>query len=651
MLTPQHQDQLEKGSAIHQSLITQRGYRSLTGAEGFATLKGLGFSTEQARTCPGLLLPLWSVDGTQAVWCDKHGDSVPLTTFRPDMPRLDSRGKAHKYELPAGSTTLLDCPPACTALLSNATLPLWITEGQKKADALASKGACAIALLGVWNWRGTNEHHGSVVLRDWEHIALRGREVRIAYDSDVLDKRGVKQALTRLSQWLSGRGAIVHVVQFPAPDHGAKIGIDDFLAQGHTIDDVTGLLRSAETFGEKISGTPKVVLPAEFAALGLHLTARGEPIEDLFNYMQLLGAHAHWANRLSFNTLRNTPCLDGTPITDALLGQISYWCGQSAKMTNKSFAMLKHALITVTNALPFDPLREFLEALPTWDRTPRLDHWLVEWCDTVEETAYVQWVGRMCIVQMMARAMTPGCLARYVVILQGDENTGKSQLVLQLGTPWSATFDMSLDSKEAHIAVQGLWVAELAELDTLSKSQESRIKSFISQQADHYVPKYANFPIVCPRRTVFIGTTNEAQYLPGQSGNTRFLPVKTGTIDVKRCVAERDQLFAEAVLWYQDHVYDWWEQEAGIAAVVAEEVEKRRLSSVYEDDLRLWLHGRSETTWAEIAEHFLNETDRVQWKDRSLQMQIGVALRACGWERQVIKDGAKSRRVWRAAHH
>ena len=69
---------------------------------------------------------------------------------------------------------------------------------------------------------------------------------------------------------------------------------------------------------------------------------------------------------------------------------------------------------------------------------------------------------------MVARALSPGCTARYVVILEGDESIGKSKLVLDLGAPWSQVFDHTMDSKEAHIAVQGCWVAELAELDSLS---------------------------------------------------------------------------------------------------------------------------------------------------------------------------------------
>ncbi len=127
--------------------------------------------------------------------------------------------------------------------------PLWITEGVKKGDALVSAGACAIALLGVWNWRGTNELGGKTILPVFEDITLHDqRSVYIAYDSDVMEKPEVLGALTRLSAWLTSRGSKVLYVYLPSAEDGSKQGVDDYLARGHTLDDLkqcaTGLLRS-----------------------------------------------------------------------------------------------------------------------------------------------------------------------------------------------------------------------------------------------------------------------------------------------------------------------------------------------------------------------------------------------------------------------
>ena len=93
---------------------------------------------------------------------------------------------------------------------------LLVTEGMRKADAAASRGLCCIALLGVWNWRGTNEKGGRTALADWDEIALNDREVLICFDSDVTCKPEVGQALDRLRGFLEHRDAHVTVILCPA---------------------------------------------------------------------------------------------------------------------------------------------------------------------------------------------------------------------------------------------------------------------------------------------------------------------------------------------------------------------------------------------------------------------------------------------------
>ena len=181
-----------QNSAINEDVIRSRGYRTIANVQD---LKELGFSPSQFRV-PGLLLPLHTTDG-----------KIGLYVYRPDNPRVfeDKKkgrnpdgtypNKVIKYEIPKGAGIRLDCPPICRLQLGDPSVPLWITEGQKKADALASKGLCAIALLGVWNFKGKNAMGGTAFLNDWDYIALNGRSVRIVLDSDIMTKQEVRQAL------------------------------------------------------------------------------------------------------------------------------------------------------------------------------------------------------------------------------------------------------------------------------------------------------------------------------------------------------------------------------------------------------------------------------------------------------------------------
>lgn len=235
----QHHVKMLKDSAISDEVIRERGYRTILDA---GELQEFGFSPAQCRA-PGLLLPLHGTNGDN-----------PLCVYRPDNPRTHDDKRHHntdgtyrqkiiKYEMPKGQKMRLDCPPRCRADLGNPGKPLWITEGQKKADALASNNLCAIALLGVWNFVGKNEHGGKVFLPDFLEIAFNGRNVNIVFDSDVMTKPEVRLALDTLTERLQRRGAIVSAV-YLTPGQGGKIGVDDWFAEGHTADDLYNLVEA-----------------------------------------------------------------------------------------------------------------------------------------------------------------------------------------------------------------------------------------------------------------------------------------------------------------------------------------------------------------------------------------------------------------------
>lgn len=178
----------------------------------------------------GLVVPVHSPDG-----------ETTSSQLRPDNPRRDKKGKALKYETPGGSRTILDVHPRNHAAVRDPAVDLWITEGVKKGDALASRGECAISLVGVWNWQRAGE-----LLPCWDHVELKGRLVYVAFDSDVVAKAEVQIALERLVAALEGLGADVRVAYLPGGEGGEKVGADDFLAGGATVAELKALARRFE---------------------------------------------------------------------------------------------------------------------------------------------------------------------------------------------------------------------------------------------------------------------------------------------------------------------------------------------------------------------------------------------------------------------
>lgn len=223
-LLEQH-ERLIQDSAIAPEVAAERGYRS---AQTLAELKRLGFGDSQ-RKLPALVIPVWNVYG-----------EIGSYQIRPDEPRILD-GKPLKYEFPSGSRMLLDVHPRTKPNLRNPQSPLLITEGIRKGDSAVSKNMCTITLLGVWNFRGTNELGGTALVADWEAVALNDRLVYVVFDSDAMVKPQVHAALGRLGGWLESRRASVQYVYLPSGEGGSKVGLDDFLAAGHGVDDLLAL--------------------------------------------------------------------------------------------------------------------------------------------------------------------------------------------------------------------------------------------------------------------------------------------------------------------------------------------------------------------------------------------------------------------------
>jgi rubredoxin len=237
-LSPEHLTLLREGSGISDDVIIERGYRTITDPK---ELRDRGFSRQQSNNVPGLLLPVHTTDGNNGLYC-----------YRPDVPRVveDRRKKRNpdgsyktriiKYEIPKDESVRLDCPPSCRPMLADPSKRLWLTEGQKKADCLASRGLCAIDLLGVWNFKGKNEFGGVTLLADFDLIALGNREICIVFDSDVMTKREVQQALARITEILRRKGAHVRHVYLPLVN-GHKVGVDDYLIN-HSVEELEALI-------------------------------------------------------------------------------------------------------------------------------------------------------------------------------------------------------------------------------------------------------------------------------------------------------------------------------------------------------------------------------------------------------------------------
>ena len=235
----------------------------------------------------------------------------------------------------------------------------------------------------------------------------------------------------------------------------------------------------------------------------------------------------------------------------------------------------------------FHPVRDTLQWL-VWDGTPRIERLFSDYLGATD-TEYNRLVARKFLISMIARVMEPGCKVDHMLVLEGPQGAGKSAFCRILGGEYfSDTLNGETRNKDTSMLVRGKWVIEWPELAALHKQAASELKDFITRQEEIYRPPYARMPVQEPRQCVFIGTTNEGEYIKDQTGGRRFWPVKISKLDAESLMQDRDLLLAEAYSYFQNSE-KWWPESSYEVELLVQEQEKRREPDPWEGDIRNFL--------------------------------------------------------------
>lgn len=266
----------------------------------------------------------------------------------------------------------------------------------------------------------------------------------------------------------------------------------------------------------------------------------GHIVHDLFTGMDSAKGGLPW----------NKNANQWTDIDDA---NLRVWLEKHYDITGKE--KIADALTAVLTRHSYHPIRDYLNGL-TWDGVPRLDRIIIDYMGA-EDSELNRAMSRKHFVAAVARVFNPGCKYDYCLIMSGAEGIGKSTLLRVMGGKWFNDSITTLEGKEGMEQLRRAWVVELGELSSIKRSDVEQVKAHLSKQVDIYRAAYARRVLEHPRQCVFCGTTNEALFLKGDTGNRRFwvIPVvaelrkyKDWSEAIRR---DRDQLWAEAVHYYK----------------------------------------------------------------------------------------------------
>jgi predicted P-loop ATPase len=230
-------------------------------------------------------------------------------------------------------------------------------------------------------------------------------------------------------------------------------------------------------------------------------------------------------------------------------------------------------LLSVSLKSRFHPVRDYFNGLK-WDGKPRIDTWLKDYLGAEGFDEYLSQVSAKVLCAIVARVFKPGTKFDYVLILEGEQGCGKSTAIEHLASrEWYTDTMIDLKNKDSFMALEGCVIMELAELSSFKGVSQDVIKNFITSPTDKYRKPYNRQMGEYKRQCVFIGTTNDVEYLKDMTGNRRFWPVEVNGYDFKKALIlrDRDQLFAEAkVRWENGEVLFL----TGAAEAQAQEIQK-----------------------------------------------------------------------------
>ena len=216
----------------------------------------------------------------------------------------------------------------------------------------------------------------------------------------------------------------------------------------------------------------------------------------------------------------------------------------------------KDAILAVAAERSYHPIKEYLDHLPEWDGTDRVETLLIDYFNATDNS-YTRAVTRKMMVAAVARIVQPGTKFDSVLILNGPQGIGKSTFFAKLAGDWFSDSLTLTDMKDkaGPEKLQGYWILELGELAGMRKTDVEVVKSFISRSDDKYRASYGVNVESHPRQCIIVGSTNaESGFLRDITGNRRFWPVRISG-DGKRkawqmSVYDVEQIWAETLVLY-----------------------------------------------------------------------------------------------------
>lgn len=235
-----------------------------------------------------------------------------------------------------------------------------------------------------------------------------------------------------------------------------------------------------------------------------------------------------------------------------------------------------------------NPAAEWMASKP-WDGVDRLSAFYATltteegFPDELKHVLMYKWMLSI----VAAAFLTANFRSRGVLTLQGGQGLGKTAWVAKLVSDPEVRekivkLDHYLDphDKDSVLSAISHLIVEVGELDSSFRKDIARLKGFITRDSDKVRRPYARTASEYPRRTVFVATVNDRNFLVDDTGNSRFWTVPVIKVDYEHSI-DMQQLYAQLHADLEAGK-QWWLTKEEEALLADSNRDHRTVSSIRE---------------------------------------------------------------------
>jgi predicted P-loop ATPase len=571
------------------------------------------------------LIPAWYASGVDPLTDEPTLQGVQV---KPDKSPIGTDGKPQKYIGASGMETAplflrTEKEGLWKSVIDDLSQWVFGCEGAKKAASLLSIDIPAISIPGVTTCRKLGRLHQNLAL-----FAKPGRNFVLAYDNDLMFKKGVQDGLEGMGRELRAAGAKVWVLLLP---EGEAKGVDDFLA-----------LHGEAAFRELLKSPETLPTFEEWLEKKKELETENEervPKSKFGKRLHLI--KKAWGEGLKYNVLKQTIELNGNILDPDELQVIINEEFDIDIGKQESYTIVRTLARRQSYSPVVDYLNEVEAKFPEPDLT-FLDDLAFKFFGS-DNPLHARYLKSF-LVASVARARQPGIKYDEAFILTGAQGKAKSTFWKTLyGDEFFSDDFVDKSDKDEKMKMHSYWCLEYAEINDVYKQKDvEEVKRFISRQKDTYRAPYDIKDKEHLRPFVLTGTANNAQMLQDRTGNRRFMivPVLLDFIPTDFVQENKDKIWATANALFKNG-YQFVlskDEEAQMEILNREYIDEEP----WDEPIASFVEDREFFTLAQIYQ-FLD----IPFAQQNMmhQKRITKILRFLGYEQH--RDGRDGPRGWR----